>query len=115
VYDTLIDLGITNKPVITLWNKADLVDSDAVFRDFKADASVKISAKTGEGIETFYDELTRILQEGRVYIDTLIPYKDTAVVSEIREKGQLISEEYDESGIRIKAYIPAALASKRGL
>ena len=115
VYDTLIDLGINDKPVITLWNKADLVDEDALFRDFGANASVKISAKTGQGIDEFYNELARILRDNRIYIDTMIPYRDTAVVAEIRKTGQLLSEEYEEEGIHIKAYVPRALAAKREL
>ncbi len=115
VYDTLIDLGITDKPVITVWNKADLVDAGAVFRDFGADASVKISARTGEGLAEFYNELARILRESRIYIDTVIPYRNTAFVAEIRKLGQLISEEYEEEGIYIKAYVPRALANKREL
>ena len=115
VYDTLIDLGINDKPVITVWNKADLVDEDALFRDFGANASVKISAKTGLGIDEFYDELARILRDNRIYIDTMITYRDTAVVAEIRKTGQLLSEEYEEEGIHIKAYVPRALAAKREL
>ena len=115
VCDTLIDLGITDKPVIAVWNKADLIDEEAVFRDFGADASVKISAKTGAGLDEFFEELARILRETRVSVDTVIPYKNTAVVAEIRKAGQLISEEYEEDGIHIKAYVPRALAAKRGL
>lgn len=115
VYDTLIDLGISDKPVIAVWNKSDLVDEGALFRDFGANASVKISAKTGEGLEDFYEELARILRETRVSVDTVIPYKDTAVIAEIRKAGQLISEEYEEDGIHVKAYVPRALAAKRGL
>lgn len=115
VYDTLIDLGITDKPVIAVCNKADLVEEGALFRDFGANASVKISAKTGEGLDEFYEALSKILRETRVSIDTVIPYKDTAVVAEIRKAGQLISEEYEEDGIHVKAYVPRALAAKRGL
>ncbi len=115
VYDTLTDLGISDKPVITVWNKADLTDEGAIFRDFQADASVKLSAKTGEGLGDFYEELARMLRETRVSIDTVIPYKDTAIAAEIRKAGQLISEEYEEDGIHLKAYVPRALAEKRGL
>ena len=114
VYDTLIDLGISDKPVITLWNKSDLVDEDALFRDFGANASVKISAKTGAGLDEFYSELTRLLRESRIFIDTVIPYKNTAVVAEIRKAGQLLSEEYEEDGVHITAYVPRALAGRRG-
>ncbi len=115
VYDTLIDLGITDKPVITVWNKADLVDEDALFRDFSADASVRISAKTGAGLDEFYDELARILRNSRVSIDTVIPYRNTALVAEIRKAGQLLSEEYEEDGIHVKAYVPRALAARHKL
>lgn len=115
VYDTIRDLGITGKPVITVWNKMDLVDDGSIFRDFEADASVHISATAGTGIDDFFAELERILRGSRVLIDTIIPYSDTAVVAEIRKLGQLISEEYEADGVHVKAHVPRSLAAKRGL
>ena len=112
VYDTLRDLEISGKPVITVWNKYDLVDKDSRFRDFDSDASVNVSAKTGEGLDDFYEKVAEILRNSRVYIDTVIPYKDTAVVSEIRTAGQLIYEEYKAEGIHIKAYLPQSVANR---
>ena len=112
VYDTLIELGITDKPVITVWNKCDLVEDDELFRDFDADASIKISAKTGEGMDSFFDEVAKILRNSRVSVDAVIPYRDAALVAEIRKTGQLLSEEYEEEGVHIKAYVPRALADK---
>lgn len=109
VYDTLTDLGITDKPVITVWNKADLVEADAIFRDFSADASLKMSAKTGEGVDELYSEIAEVLRKSRVYIDEVIPYRDAARVAEIRRQGQLIAEEYEEDGVHVKAYVPRAL------
>ena len=113
VRDTLKELEITGKPVITVWNKCDL--TDGVFRDFDADASVRISAKTGKGLDDFYEALAEILKGRRVLVDTVIPYKDAAVIAEIRKYGQLISEEFEEDGTHVKAYVPGALAEKRGL
>ena len=109
VYDTLADLGITDKPVITVWNKADLVEEGALFRDFSADASLKISAKTGEGVDDLYREIAEVLKKSRVYIAEVIPYRDAARVAEIRRQGQLISEEYEEDGVHVKAYVPRTL------
>ena len=114
VYDTLIDLGITDKPVITVWNKADLVYDAVLFRDFDADTSIKISAKTGDGIDTLYSEIGKILRESREYVDAVIPYKDVAIVSEIRKLGQLLSEEYEEDGVHIRAYVPGAMINRIG-
>ena len=113
VRDTLKELDITGKPVITVWNKCDL--TDGAFRDFEADASVKISARTGMGLDDFYDSLAEILKKSRVMIDTVIPYKDASVIAEIRKYGQLLSEEFEEDGTHVKAYVPRALADKRGL
>jgi len=112
VYDTLIELGITDKPVITVWNKCDLVEDDELFRDFEADASIKISARTGEGMDSFFDEVAKILRNSRVSVDAVIPYRDAALVAEIRKTGQLLMEEYEEDGVHIKAYVPRALADK---
>lgn len=116
VRDTLRDLDITGKPVITVWNKMDIADEEMKpFRDFTSDASVQISAATGEGIDRLFGELERILRERRVYIDTILPYSEAAAAAEIRRMGQLISEEYEAEGIHIKAYVPQMLAAKRGL
>lgn len=113
VRDTLKELDVTGKPVITVWNKCDLTDGN--FRDFEADASVRISARTGMGLDDFYDALAEILRGSRVMIDDVIPYKDASVIAEIRKYGQLLSEEFEADGTHVTAYVPRALAEKRGL
>ncbi|MBQ6389312.1 MAG: GTPase HflX [Mogibacterium sp.] len=115
VYDTLRDLDIKGKPVVSVWNKADLVPDSETFRDFDADISVRMSARTGDGLDDLYGAVAKILKESRVYIDTVLPYKDTAVLAEIRTTGQLLSDEYEADGIHIRAYVPKKLADKRGL
>lgn len=109
VYDTLRDLDISGRPVITVWNKSDLTDENESFRDFAADASVRISARTGEGLDDLYEAVTSVLKANRVYIEKVIPYSDAAYLARIRTAGQLISEEYEEDGIHIRAYIPASM------
>lgn len=112
VYDTLRDLDISGRPVITVWNKSDLTDENESFRDFAADASVRISARTGEGLDDLYEAVTSVLKANRVYIEKVIPYSDAAYLARIRTAGQLISEEYEEDGIHIRAYIPASMDVK---
>lgn len=48
VYETLRELGVMGKKIITLFNKQD-VPGACVLRDFKSDYSLKISARTGQG------------------------------------------------------------------
>lgn len=115
VYRTLEELKVVGKPVITFLNKQDKIDEDRIIKDLKADALVKGSAKTGEGIDELLNKISEILREGKVLVDTLLSYADTAKIAVIRKKGQLLSEEYEGDGIRVKAYVPKAVAGQLGL
>lgn len=115
VYRTLEDLGIKGKPVVTMLNKQDALMEEKIIKDLKADTVIKASAKTGEGIEEVLSQIAKILREGRVYVDTLLSYGDAGKIAVIRKNGQLISEEYEEEGIRVKAYLPKAVAGSLGL
>ena len=115
VYRTLEELKVTGKPVITFLNKQDKLEEERIIKDIKADAVVKGSAKTGEGIDELLSKITEILREGKVLIDTVLSYADTSKISVIRKKGQLLSEEYEGVGIKVKAYVPKAVAGQLGL
>ena len=106
VYDTLRQLKIENKPVITLFNKQDKVTEKRGFRDFHADYSILGSAKTGQGMEELKAALEEILRGQKIYIERLYPYGQAGVIQLIRKKGELLSEEYQPEGIRVKAYVP---------
>ena len=115
VYRTLEELKVTGKPVITFLNKQDKLEKERIIKDIKADAIVKGSAKTGEGIDELLSKITEILREGKVLIDTVLSYADTSKISVIRKKGQLLAEEYESDGIKVKAYVPKAVAGQLGL
>ena len=115
VYRTLEELKVTGKPVITFLNKQDKLEEERIIKDIKADAVVKGSAKTGEGIDELLSKITEILREGKVLIDTVLSYADTSKISVIRKKGQPLSEEYEGEGIKVKAYVPKAVAGQLGL
>ena len=115
VYRTLEELKVTGKPVVTFLNKQDKLEEERIIKDIKADAVVKGSAKTGEGIDELLSKITEILREGKVLIDTVLSYADTSKISVIRKKGQLLAEEYEGDGIKVKAYVPKAVAGQLGL
>ena len=105
VYETLRELGAVGKPVITLFNKQDKTETEQI-RDFKADHTLKISAKTGEGLEKFKELLGELLSEGMIYVERVFPYQEAGKIQLIRERGQLLSEEYTEAGIAVTARVP---------
>ena len=105
VYETLAGLGIEDKPIITVFNKTDLA-GNVIIKDLKAERTVRISAKTGEGVDTLIKTIGEVLREGKYYLETVIPYDDAGRVAEIRRVGELLSEEYTPEGIAVKAYLP---------
>lgn len=106
VYETLRELGVEQKKVITLFNKQDKVPETETFRDFKADYVLKISARTGLGLEELKQTLEEIILDNQVYIERLYPYDQAGRIAVIRQYGQVIKEEYTDQGIAVSAYIP---------
>lgn len=107
VYDTLKQLGVQDKEIVTVFNKMDQTDEAVVFRDFSSDYQVKLSAKTGAGIDCLTDTLERILRDQKVYLEHLFPYGEAGKIQLIRRFGQLLTEDYQEDGIFVTAYVPA--------
>lgn len=106
VYETLRELEVTGKKVITAFNKTDRTDIPQPLLDFKADKTLHISAKTGEGLEKLKEDLEELLRENKRLIEKIIPYQDAGIIQQIRTKGELLEEEYREDGIFIRAYVP---------
>lgn len=109
VYDTLRQLEVKDKEIVTVFNKIDREGADTTCRDVVSDYRVKISAKTGEGMENLLEILETILKNRRVYLERVFPYSQAGRIQKIRQSGQLISEEYEEDGIHVKAYVPAEI------
>ena len=111
VYDTLRELGADKKPVITLFNKQDRPEA-ASLRDLRADHTLRISARTGEGLTELKALLGRFLSDGMVYIERLFSYDQAGLIQLIRKYGQLLEEDYTEGGIAVKARVPREIYYK---
>lgn len=112
VYETLMNLEVKNKPVITAFNKQDKISGEVILRDFKADHIVNISAKTGEGLENLQNVIEEVLREQKILIEQLYPYADAGKIQLIRKYGELLEEEYREEGIFAKGYVPIEIYEK---
>lgn len=112
VYEILKELGVTEKPIITAFNKQDRLSGDEILRDFKADRTVGISAKTGEGLETLKAVIEELLREQKMAIEKLYTYEEAGQIQLIRKYGELLKEEYREDGIYVQAFVPMELYQK---
>ncbi|WP_104804515.1 GTPase HflX [Blautia marasmi] len=106
VYDTLQELEVTNKKIVTLFNKQDKLAEEQILHDFNANHVLRISAKTGEGLDRLREVLEKIVTEDQIYLERVISYKDAGILQQIRKYGQLMEEEYTEGGIAVKARVP---------
>ena len=106
VYETLRQLGAEGKPVVTLFNKQDLLENPVRQKDFRADYSIPASAKTGQGLEELKKALLEIIRRDQIYIERLYDFSEAGKIQVIRSRGQLLSEEYVPEGIAVKAYVP---------
>ena len=110
VYETLQNLGVTDKTIVTLFNKADKLEADAeVLRDRKADKTIYVSARRGIGLDELKETLEKILNEKNILIERLYDFKDAGMIQLIRKHGRLLKEEYRPEGIYVRAYVPAEI------
>lgn len=106
VYETLRELGVEDKTILTLFNKQDTVTEENIYKDLRARKTLGISARTGEGLYALRKELSEIIRERRLLIERLFPYEEAGKIQRIREAGQLLLEEYRPDGIFVRAYVP---------
>lgn len=106
VYETLDRLEVSGKPVITLFNKQDCREDREPLKDPRADRSIGISARTGEGLEELGELLEEQLRSSRIQVEKVFPYAQAGDIQRIRKYGQVLEEEYRENGIYIRAWMP---------
>ena len=112
VYETLYQLDIKEKTIVTLFNKQDAVVEKEPLRDFKADRTLSISARTGQGLDELKELLCELLREDKILVERIVPYDAAGIIQQIRKSGELLEEEYRAEGIYVRAYVPAELYGK---
>ena len=109
VYETLQQLEVKDKTVITLFNKCDKFTEVPVLKDLKAKYTINISAYRGDGLDKLDEVLQEIIKESRIYIERCFAYNEAGKIQLIRQHGQLQKEEYTENGIEVQAYVPKSI------
>ncbi|MEI6512115.1 MAG: GTPase HflX [bacterium] len=114
VLETLDALGAGNTPILTVFNKCDLVHDQYPLRELVSQHpnSVYISAKHAQGIPYLMDVLTKIVQNLLNSTTALVPYSSSDLVSDCYEYGKVISVDYREDGILIEAEVVGEMAAR---
>ena len=109
VYETLNNLGVEDKPILTAFNKIDKVEDIPTVKDLRADKVVNISAKKEIGFDAISSSLEEIINNQRRYIETVISYDKAGMINKIRKCGTVLEEDYREDGIFVRAYVDNTL------
>ena len=97
------------KKIITIYNKIDKLtnpDDRLGLLDKRASQVLQVSAKKRIHLEDISEAIDSLLREDREYVETTISYKDMSLLAEIKLRGEILEEKYQEDGVWIKAYIP---------
>lgn len=108
--DLLASLGCGDRPILTVLNKCDLLDDAVMPLEFAN--CIRISAKTGEGIDRLLQAIEDNLPVRMKRVSLLVPFAKAGLVNDIRENGTLLSEEYVAEGVRVEAVVDEALYFK---
>nr|HPL81765.1 GTPase HflX [Anaerolineaceae bacterium] len=108
VLETLREIEAGDIPVLTVYNKIDLLDEETLceLETMNGEMSFFISARTGEGVETLQEAIADELFKERSLLKVLLPYSEGRLVSLFHERGNVINVEHLEEGILIYGRLP---------
>jgi len=98
VLEVLASLGASDKPMIDVINKVDLLETLPQWP-----GAMPISAKTGEGIDALLEEIKRQIRGVQRKLRVVIPYAQGGLTSMLHASGAVLSEEYTDTGVVIEA------------
>ena len=113
VLETLEEIGAGEIPILTVYNKVDLLD-DVSLQELKVSAdplSLFISAKEGIGFAELIEAIAAGVIQGFEHVTVFLPFNVGRLVSLFHEKGHVDNLEHEEAGVRIIGSLPVQLLS----
>lgn len=111
VEEVLAQIGADTQPRIDVLNKCDLVPADQDILPIMPGA-LHISAKTGAGIDRLLSAIAAELRKAEQEMTLLVPFAQHGVINELRQKGRVLSEDYEDTGTRVTVMLPQDAAGQ---
>ncbi len=113
VSETLAEIGADEAPLVTVFNKTDLLNHQQLedLRTVHPDA-VLLSGETGSGLDEFGLRIERELAHTLRSIELLVPYAAGNSLAELHELAGDIARQDTPDGVLVRALVPARLASR---
>lgn len=114
VLEVLENLGIGEKPIITVLNKIDQLTDRTWLKDIQGSFphAVYLSALTKENLPELVDRISGALVPSTTDINVVIPLNRMDLVNLIHKDGRVDKIEYESDGVHIRATVPTKLAGR---
>lgn len=118
VIGVLQELNLENKPCLNVYNKIDLVSSEEYpklihkLEILSRISPLTISALGGQGIDELLRRITKFFEEKLILAKVSIPYSQSKIVSQIREKSVIFEEKYGSSSVFLRLKTDGETISK---
>ena len=114
VEKVLAELEAVGKPSLTVLNKCDLVTDvsalDAVVERFRP--AVAVSAREGIGLDKLKAALEKMIRHDFEQVAVTLPLDRGDLISLAHQRGQVVTAEYGDGGVRLTARVPADIAAR---
>ena len=115
VQGVLDDLHVSDRPMLMVLNKADLLADSAeelerTLPDARASDSVVVSAQFGWNVAELLERIEAMLERGFLRVRVRIPYDQTALVDLFHRRGTVATERHTDKGTVITGSLPARFA-----
>ena len=110
VEEVLNELEVQSTPRIEVCNKIDLLPPGTGATMSRVNRSVAVSARSGAGLDGLMLRIEEELESFSIEAEFRFPYDQAGILSRLHEQGRVISENYEDDGIRVAAEVPRSTA-----
>jgi len=111
VHGILRELGLEQKPALTVLNKVDrLGGTDGFLRQLASDGGTPVSAREGTGLDALLARVDGALGASRLRCRLRVPYDRAGVLGALYARGRVTLREDRPDGIWLDVEVPPALA-----
>jgi len=112
VYKVLEEIGAVEIKRVTIYNKVDLLDLEALPIPPDKSPCLAFSAKTGQGLNELLDMIEKELPEKKIIANILLPFDQGKMTSEIHTNCNILETEHTPEGTYFKLEVPAYFHAK---
>ena len=114
VEEVLSQIGADTQPRIDVLNKCDLWEQADDLQSSLLPGAIYLSARTGQGMEQLFAAIAKELRAAETKVTLLVPFARYGLIGELRQKGRVLEETYEETGTRVTVMLPPDAAGQIG-